>query len=1064
MKTSNLKIQLSQILIIVVAICLLVSNIFAQQINISRIEDMPNMPQPYEMRNWKQVAIGYDEFVFDFDKTGRYLPLIFWNTNTVNYPNHSSFGLHTVVGTPYPTSAEAINVLPAVISASLVGIDKSNQNVYNWVLMCEEFFNKRPEENVYLNHPVASSGSDWWYETMPNVFFYQLYDMYPNTGDFAYQFTTVADRWLEAVVTMGGSTTPWHRPYMNYRAWKLSDMTPLATGVPEPEAAGAIAWLLYNAYVETGNPKYRIGAEWCMEFLDNWSKNPSYELQLPYGAYIAARMNAELGTTYDIERLVNWCFTTEGNVRDWGATLGNWGGYDCYGLIGEAKYYGYGYAFIMNGFEQVGALVPMVRYDERFARAIGKWVLNVANATRLFYPNYLPDENQDSEAWAHQYDPNSYIAHESMRESWMGFSPYATGDAVAGEWGATNLALYGSSHVGIFGGIIDTTNVEKILQLDVLKTDYFHDEAYPTYIYFNPYDGEKTVQIDVGDGQYDLYDAGTNSFLQTNVSGTTSFTIPADAAVLLVVTPAGGIITYELDKMLIDGVIVDHRSGQTVGNHPPRIKSLAIDTTTVIFGANTTVYCTASDRDNDELSYTWNASGGTIIGSGTDVTWTAPNSEGTYVISCLVDDGNGGQDIDSVNVEVVESINHVPVILSLTADPKKIDLGATALLTCTATDPDDDTLSYIWASAYGTLFGSGSMVTWTAPANGGYYYVRCMVDDGRGGQAVDSIGMVVQDFSNVGTGIPVAYYPFNGNANDESGLGNHGVIHGATLTADRFGNANSAYYFDGVDDHIRVPNHASLNFRDEISVSFWMKIGQFFGREAYPISHGNWENRWKVSITPDNRTIRWTIKTDYGVNSGIKDLDSQTQLVTDTFYNITVLYNGSAFEIYINGELDTSSSWSGLILPTTIDLTIGQVLPNNPDYNFKGVLDDIRIYNYALSVEEIQNIYNESASIKEPRDYLTESQILQTYPNPFANSIAIDYFLTGRGSILTTLNVYNVSGQLIKTLVNEEKRAGRHKVLWDGKDSSRRLLSNGIYFLRLERRESEYTEKILLIR
>jgi hypothetical protein len=1032
---------------------------FAQQINIGRIDSMPNMPAPYEMRNWKQVASGYDDFVFDFNLTGQYLPLIFWNTNTVNYPEHNSFGLHTVVGTTYPNSAEAINVLPAVISASLVGINKSDQNGYNWVLMCEEFFNKRPEENVYLNSPVASSGSDWWYETMPNVFFYQLYDMYPNTGDFEYQFTTVADRWLEAVDSMGGSTTPWDYPYMNYRAWKLSTMTPLTTGVTEPEAAGAIGWLLYNAYVETNNPEYRIGAEWCMEFLENWSTNPSYELQLPYGAYIAARMNAELGTTYDIEKLVNWCFTTQGNVRNWGATLGNWGGYDCYGLIGEAKYDGY--AFIMNGFEQVGALVPMVRYDDRFARTIGKWVLNVANATRLLYPNYLPDENQDSEAWAHQYDTNSYIAHEAMRESWMGYSPYATGDAVTGGWGATNLALYGSSHVGIFGGIIDTTNVEMILQLDVLKTDYFHDDAYPTYLYFNPYDIEKIVQIDVGSGQKDIYDAVSNIFLQTNVSGETSFAIPPDTAVLVVMTPSGGAITYDFDKMLIDGVIVDYQSGQTVSNYPPRIKSLSADTTTVIFGSNTPIYCTASDKDNDPLYYTWSASGGIIPCCGKKVEWTAPSSEGIYVITCLVDDGNGGQDTDSVNIEVVESINHVPVISSLTADPKKIYLGETTQLTCTATDPDEDTLSYNWTSTYGTIIGEDSIVTWVAPENEGYYYVRCMVDDGRGGQASDSVGIVVQDSLNVGTGIPVAYYPFNGNANDESGLGNHGIVQGATLAADRFGNENSAYYFDGVDDYIRVPNNSSLNFREEISVSYWMKIGQFYSREAYPISHGNWENRWKISITPiPEKRARWTIKSD----SGIKDLDSQSQLFLDTLYNITVIYDGSNFQIYINGELDASSSWSGLILTTTIDLTIGQVLPNNPDYNFKGVLDDIRIYNYALSIEEIQNIYNETASVEEIRNYLTESRILQTYPNPFVKSIAIDYFIKGGNSNLTKLKVYNISGQYIRTLVSEKQKAGRYTVKWDGRDQRGNILPSGFYFLRLETGDTKETRKILFIK
>ncbi|MDX1741456.1 MAG: hypothetical protein R3178_09195, partial [Rhodothermales bacterium] len=130
----------------------------SQQVSIPRIDGMPDLPSPYEMREWKAVARGYDSFVFDFSRTGTYLPLGWRVTNTVNYPGHESFGLSTVVGTPRVGSAEAINVLPAVVGATLVGIDKSNQNGENWVLMAEEFFNRRPEENVYLNHPVTQSG------------------------------------------------------------------------------------------------------------------------------------------------------------------------------------------------------------------------------------------------------------------------------------------------------------------------------------------------------------------------------------------------------------------------------------------------------------------------------------------------------------------------------------------------------------------------------------------------------------------------------------------------------------------------------------------------------------------------------------------------------------------------------------------------------------------------------------------------------------------------------------------------------------------------------------------
>ncbi|MEJ2618057.1 MAG: hypothetical protein P8Z35_24080, partial [Ignavibacteriaceae bacterium] len=316
--------------------------ILSQQINISRIEQMSNIPSPYEMRDWKEATGGYDSLVFNFNLTGQYLPLIWINSNTINYPAHNSFGLHTVVGTSDPASAEAINCIPALIGASLVGIDKSNQNGKNFVLMAEEWFNKINGENVYLNHPNTITGDDWWYETMPNVFFYQLNSLYPGTGDFENQFIKVADTWLKAVDAMGGSNTPWKVPNMNHRAFDLISLTPNDNGVKEPEAAGAIAWILYNAYKKTGETKYRIGAEQSMEFLNSLTSNPSYELQLSYGVYDAAKMNAELGTNYDIEKMINWCFNV-GPLRQWGLILGNWGGYDVSGLIGEVS--GNDYAF-----------------------------------------------------------------------------------------------------------------------------------------------------------------------------------------------------------------------------------------------------------------------------------------------------------------------------------------------------------------------------------------------------------------------------------------------------------------------------------------------------------------------------------------------------------------------------------------------------------------------------------------------------------------------------------------------------------------------------------------------
>ncbi len=1024
----------------------------AQQIQINRIEQMPNKPSPYQMRDWRTVAVGYDSLVYNFDLTGEHLPLIRWGGSGVNYPDEQTFGLHTVVGTTAPGSSEAINVLPSLIGATLVGIDKSNQNGVNWIRKSREFFNKRPEENVYLNHPSAKSGSDWWYDTMPNVFFYQLYDLYDNIDEYDNQFISAAEQWLIAVKKMGGSTAPWTRPDMNYRGWYLSTMTPNATGVRQPEAAGAIAWLLYNSYKVTGDTRYRIGAEWAMEFLNALPSNPSYELQLAYGTYIAARMNAELGTEYDVEKFVNWCFDV-GLQRSWGAILGRWGNYDVYGLIGEVNNVN-DYAFLMNTFQQAGALVPLVRYDDRFARAIGKWMLNAANAARLFYSAYLPAAHQDNNNWAFEYDPYSYIGYEALRQTHFGRSPYATGDAMSGNWGQTNLSLYSSSHAGIFGGIIDTTNVEMILKLDLLKTDFFTDDAYPSYLIFNPFDEDKIVEIEIGSDIYDLYDAVSNNFIQENVTGVASITVPADEAVVLVIIPAGGVVTYEYDKMLVDGIVVDYRSGIPVDNYPPRIKGMGAKESIILKDGSTTVYCIGEDKDGDQLTYHWSADYGIITGTGSSIGWKAPDEEGIFDIACRIEDGRGGEAMDTISIEVVAFLPVDPIITDVTARPGKVDLGATSELLCSAFDPEGSALTFSWFAEEGSVAGDDSVAVWTAPDYAGNFPVQCIVENQSGGSATDSVVIVVRDFSIIQTGDLVAHYPFNGNAQDESGFEHHGTVSGAKLSEDRFGNPNSAYLFDGVNDYIRIQNTDDLNFQDAISISFWMKVGVLYGnREAYPLSHGNWEKRWKISITDER--IRWTVKS----TDGIKDLDSQIELVTDRFYHVVTLYDGADYEIYIDGELDAFSSFSGRILTTSIDLTIGQVLPDEQRYNFNGVLDDIRIYNYALSVQETQELYDIGTNVRD-RDknkIPVNFTLYQNYPNPFNPSTAISFSIPSPEYV--TLTIFDILGREIKTLVDGDLNAGVHTVTWDAKG-----LPSGVFYGVLRSGNRHAVQKMILLR
>src|SRR5690242_20539738 len=94
----------------------------------------------------------------------------------------------------------------------------------------------------------------------------------------------------------------------------------------------------------------------------------------------------------------------------------------------------------------------------------------------------------------------------------------------------------------------------------------------------------------------------------------------------------------------------------------------------------------------------------------------------------------------------------------------------------------------------------------------------------------------IQSFSqvNLNAGL-MAYYPFNGNAHDESGNGNDPIFNNATLTSDRLGNANSAYSFNGIDNYIRIPNSTSLNMSNKISICAWVKVAGFYQGKC----HGN---------------------------------------------------------------------------------------------------------------------------------------------------------------------------------------------------------------------------------
>jgi hypothetical protein len=547
-----------------------------EQKRIDRVERAPNLPEPFHMRDWKAVAAGYDGLAFDLQARGEHLPLIWLDENRINI-DRTGFGISSYVG-DYRTLNEikgarvyeSIATMGSVLGATLIGIDKT-RGEHNWVQMSEEFYCTANGENLILNKPVDRSGNSFWYETFPHILFYSLADRYPGVGRMDEIIDATSQKWYEACVVL---TDSGQQPDFNHTAFNFTSMQPVDNGKwREPGSAGAIGWIQYVAYrraLAAGNDedaqRFLDAADWCMQFLDDWPTNPYYEVQLLFGVYTAARMNAELDRDYDIDKLINWCFDRSVARQDMIMIAERWGGNDVYGLMGSRRQDergAGGYAFAMNTFVTAWPIVPVARYDDRYARSIGKWMLNASNAARLFYANEHPPSRQSCPDW--KGDPNSFIAYEGIRNKWHADRPgevlFAAGDPLTENWGPieTDFGMYGSAFVGVFGSIISSTDDEKILQLDLLATDFYRDPAYPTYLYFNPYEVEKEVRIDVGDERLDVYDCVANRFVHRGVVGSVKLLIPADSAVVVVLTPAGGDVTRERSRTLVDGVVIDYR-------------------------------------------------------------------------------------------------------------------------------------------------------------------------------------------------------------------------------------------------------------------------------------------------------------------------------------------------------------------------------------------------------------------------------------------------------------------------------------------------------------------------
>lgn len=415
---SALRFHLVKILILLFsAFSLQLSTFSAVVPALSALPD--KLPQNYKLRDWRQTAHNLDALVFNTELQGDYLPLLWWETSKINI-NRIGFAIPAYVGdlrqTPQrKTDYDGITVLGSVLGASLVGIDKSKQNGRDYVSMLSTLFRSGDGTNLYLNGVKSSTGSSYWYELLPSLLFYQIHSLYPQNAEHRAQFIAIAERWHGGTLSLTNNnlnnTPDFDHTAFNFATGKSFDNPRWR----EPDAAAGVAFIEYIAHIVTGDERYRQAAAAALRFLDERRQNPLYEILLPYGAYTAARANAEQGAVHDTGKLLNWCFDGS-NRRKWGMLSGTWEKTPVDGLIGATNA-NHEYAFAMNTFLTAALIAPIARYDDRFSGDIAKWILHAAANARYYYPDAWPASRQTSLAWSKKYDPKTSIAYEGVRKN-----------------------------------------------------------------------------------------------------------------------------------------------------------------------------------------------------------------------------------------------------------------------------------------------------------------------------------------------------------------------------------------------------------------------------------------------------------------------------------------------------------------------------------------------------------------------------------------------------------------------------------------------------------------------
>jgi hypothetical protein len=260
----------------------------------------------------------------------------------------------------------------------------------------------------------------------------------------------------------------------------------------------------------------------------------------------------------------------------------------------------------------------------------------------------------------------------------------------------------------------------------------------------------------------------------------------------------------------------------------------------------------------------------------------------------------------------------------------------------------------------------------------------------------------------------VAYYPFTSNVQDASGNNNNGTSFGATLTTDRCGNENSAYHFDG-SSYISLPANDMIN--SSYSYAMWVSFDNVNSVMTF-FSIGGTNGNQGIQVVPSG--AGWA-GGGYNSNGTVTAAISGKYPSANKWYHVILIRDTASAKLYIDGQLEATASTDNLA-PSYGTAPYKAILGSRESHDlqfFTGKLDEVKIYNYALNANEIEELYNSYTCITTAiNDQITEANLVDVYPNPADGKFFVKYDKYRLSVSKITIN--NSIGKTVCTIEDNE--------------------------------------------